>query len=1517
MNQNQSLENLNSRVKSVWQRSQRLHVTAGLLSFCRWGIMMFVVAVLLDWLIDLPAPARVVLLLVILAVALYQAWCSGWRKVRRFDAARAAAQIEDHHGNFESLLVTAVEFRQSKMAPGTSEDLQEVTCRLAEEAVVTVQPEKVVHYQGLRRPLTIALVLALIIAAFGVFNGPFLSAGIARIFPPWASIDYPTRTQLEVDTRKIIVKEGTPAVIKALVSGVIPDEAKLELRTGDGEPRVHELEITDGQCEYTIKTAYRGFEYRFKAGDAKSRWQEVEVISAPRIKQAKLKLDYPAYTKLPTETVEALTVTVPEGTHIEWKLSLDHAVSQATYTPAGGKPKPLDISEDGYSVTMSAAATESRSYSFSWVEKDHGFSFNSSNHYLQVAPDEAPRVELTSPGKNLYATLGRKLDLAFRGRDDHGIGEAHITYRVNKIEEQKVAITSLDTKDGGAQNIDWDYRKALPDLAIGDAVSFVVELTDSYPGAEGPHRARSQARRITFLSEEDYLKQIVKQKQRLLRKLRTLYREERKVHATVSKLDPTAAEFVQSCQLEAVRQDLIRERIGALKLGIKDLLDDLKANNIEREGITSILVRLHTDLQMIADEHVGLAATNLRKLAAAVQKDPKSDSANSTVAINSVDSAARELGCLVLQIGFLEATEVMARELHAIAESQAMMRLRTILLDESAGSDADALAKSQEQLSQWVTRLFGALPQDKESTISDALVAFNLSRLIKGLREEGVETKMEDTAALIRNFKTDKAAESSEAAVLQAKVIASVLYAEFRLRLGAEYEALDNANDLFTSQVTAQKKLRETMGDLTPDQFKQRGSEFAQSQAALQQKLHLLLMPAIPARRPQLLDVNLPSPPPVEDLLAAAENAMKKAAVHITAGDLDQAVSAQQQSEKSFVALSEIINHRIQVLHERARLAMFGMEIDNNAAAITEFDERQLNLIEKTENAKNDSQIAHVGRLQEKLAQDITKFRHKVEKGNKKQPSDDMLPLLNYLSRLENSMNKAAATLKAKKPDDALGHQEATLEILENITNQLADQALQSSHLASSMNDTWLAKRPGPYVSDIEAEQRDLVASTAKAKPAELPQLAIVQKNLIHAVNAVLGALDPISHHVESGTVFLFAKDDMDSAATAIVDNDMEEAADAGSFVAESLQKLSNELASVSPRYSYMLEISEFYSQAVTQNNLLHIQQNQLRIKAHTAKDAAALNALVNTQTSLQTQTKSYASQMLKGSGLKNDSTSADAMTTALNELKAGNKEAAVKQMQLVETTLTAEHKQMIYLMELLANVLKPSPDPDEVSAESLLVLEMLSVVSDLKVLYRKTQAAQAAQAKPDKSIAAKQAKLAQRVNQLIKRAESYAPTGTAAKLAGLEGEELSDKQSYLQEFFKTNHERMAQASKSISEAAQHLQSGATKDAIAQQQQAGEKLRYVLIAFINEFIAPPVPPGPQDPSVQPPGDPSMVDDMWMYMPGAVSGNKPKGGRQEWEVLGQRDRAALNENFARELPLEYRAVLKDYYERLAK
>ncbi|MBC8507436.1 MAG: hypothetical protein H8D34_21435, partial [Chloroflexi bacterium] len=54
-----------------------------------------------------------------------------------------------------------------------------------------------------------------------------------------------------------------------------------------------------------------------------------------------------------------------------------------------------------------------------------------------------------------------------------------------------------------------------------------------------------------------------------------------------------------------------------------------------------------------------------------------------------------------------------------------------------------------------------------------------------------------------------------------------------------------------------------------------------------------------------------------------------------------------------------------------------------------------------------------------------------------------------------------------------------------------------------------------------------------------------------------------------------------------------------------------------------------------------------------------------------------------------------------------------------------------------------------------------------------------------------------------------------------------------------------------------------------------------------------------------------------FIKGSPAGKIVTGKKGEWNSLVERERSALHENFARELPLEYRQLLKDYYQSLAK
>jgi hypothetical protein len=154
--------------------------------------------------------------------------------------------------------------------------------------------------------------------------------------------------------------------------------------------------------------------------------------------------------------------------------------------------------------------------------------------------------------------------------------------------------------------------------------------------------------------------------------------------------------------------------------------------------------------------------------------------------------------------------------------------------------------------------------------------------------------------------------------------------------------------------------------------------------------------------------------------------------------------------------------------------------------------------------------------------------------------------------------------------------------------------------------------------------------------------------------------------------------------------------------------------------------------------------------------------------------------------------------------------------------------------------------------------------------------------------------------------------------------EQLSEQQSKLAERLAEisgvgeSHPMLTEAASQLSESVKVFKASELAELRGHQKLADEKLRHFIVdqALVLETAAPVASPSEGD------GDSSEGSDSESavsagFISDFVSGETAKDQRTEWKVLGDRNRAALNQNFARELPLEYRALLKNYYERVAK
>jgi len=448
-----------------------------------------VVAGLLDWHWHLPALVRAVVLVATLAGGIFIAYRYLYRPLSApSDDLSLALRVEEEYPGLNDALASTVQFLERGSPPDSSSTV------LEREAVKRTLGQmlgcdfgKVVNKRGLIWASVLGGVFTILALALMLLSPALAGTAFLRLTNPFGDIDWPKKTQLEIEQPRPRIGRNEAFEVRGKVRGEIPPQAVIVFRF-EGFPNLeHHCDIkTDESGVGRLATkleagrVQRTFWFQVKANDAISPGYRVEVLPPPTLvaldskPSPQLQLFYPAYTGLPSPDVLSPgtgNIDAVIGTAVRLRARVDRPLKRAwiEYQPeepsfvlgdlltlmAGGlpwwEPVPAVLDDDRCTFTLDFKPTVHGMYALHF-EDETGLR-NSRLFELRLHPDPAPTVHLERPSRArdiLTVLPTAELPLEVRADDlEFGIRSVYLEYRT-AAEEQPRRLYLFDPASGPA-----------------------------------------------------------------------------------------------------------------------------------------------------------------------------------------------------------------------------------------------------------------------------------------------------------------------------------------------------------------------------------------------------------------------------------------------------------------------------------------------------------------------------------------------------------------------------------------------------------------------------------------------------------------------------------------------------------------------------------------------------------------------------------------------------------------------------------------------------------------------------------------------------------------------------------------------------------------------------------------------------------------------------------------------------------------------------------------------------------
>ncbi len=444
-----------------------------------------------------------------------------------------AVLVENRHPELGNQLINALQLgRGGELG---SPQIIDAVVEDATRSTIDLDMTDCVDWQPVRRALVSVGVVALVMLGYGVGFTPLFANGLGRVLLPAAGIE-PYRST-EIVESSIQPKdgkrypEGSTIDVSVEVGGrVVPQQATLHV-SRDSEDFAEIPLLTDPASRSVATRSFalalpdvsRNFEFFVTAGDDVSGLRSIEIVKRPRVDNLAIQTTPPEYTGLPSTVSEETSgdfAALPASS-VQLTVSASKTLRSATLEAEDGTTINLTKSSEARTwrtsfVVWSSDINESEAipalrinapsrYRLRLIDTDGYENAEPIWHAVTLLRDQAPTIAIPVPGRDVQFRPSDPLALTIAARDDYGLADVRVLYRVNDgatVHE----LSSLDPPTDARVKVEHQVKWTLAEAGVGsgDLVQFWAAAT-ARNELTGPGESVSRRYTIFVVTPEEIL----------------------------------------------------------------------------------------------------------------------------------------------------------------------------------------------------------------------------------------------------------------------------------------------------------------------------------------------------------------------------------------------------------------------------------------------------------------------------------------------------------------------------------------------------------------------------------------------------------------------------------------------------------------------------------------------------------------------------------------------------------------------------------------------------------------------------------------------------------------------------------------------------------------------------------------------------------------------------------------------------------------------------------------------------